>query len=215
MPTDSGGSADMTVPPPGTDAAAGACIGTPCSNSYACCPVDGGGPAHGIACGAGGTCEACNANGLNDPCLGPDCCPGLACVNLRCLPYVDAGPSRSCVGDAGSGFSAWIQDAGIGHLCDTLLCNVEVKNTGTGPIGPITVTTVYVPAVGASWSAVAGSPYPAIAPGTTAAITVGNPDPTHCPALSCPGAVDIEIEISGPGIPPGSRACGLAQVGGC
>jgi Zn-finger nucleic acid-binding protein len=127
----------------------------------------------------------------------------------------DAGPLRPCVGDAGAAFSAWIQDAGIGHLCDSLLCNVEVSNTGTGPIGPITATIVHVPAVGASWSVSPGSTYPAIAPGKTAVITVGNPAPTACRALSCPGPVDIEIEISGPGIPPGSRACGLAPVSGC
>jgi hypothetical protein len=79
---------------PRADAAAGGCIGTPCSNSYECCPADGGGAALGIACGASGTCEACTTNGLNDPCLGrpasdpqgPDCCPGLRCVNLRCVP---------------------------------------------------------------------------------------------------------------------------------
>jgi hypothetical protein len=78
---------------PGADAGPGGCIGTPCSNSYACCPGDGGGPAVGIACGASGTCEACTTNGLNDPCLGrpasdpqgPDCCPGLRCVNQRCV----------------------------------------------------------------------------------------------------------------------------------
>jgi hypothetical protein len=79
---------------PRTEAAAGGCIGTPCSNSYDCCPGDSGGPALGIACGASGQCEACTTNGLNDPCLGgpasdaqsPDCCPGLRCVNLRCVP---------------------------------------------------------------------------------------------------------------------------------
>jgi hypothetical protein len=74
-----------------TDAGASRCIGTPCANSYACCPVDGGGPPIGIACGASGTCEACTTNGLNDPCLGPrpdggsDCCAGLRCVNNRCV----------------------------------------------------------------------------------------------------------------------------------
>jgi hypothetical protein len=74
-------------------AEAGQCLGTTCSNSYDCRCGDGGGPAHGIACGASATCEACTTNGLNDPCLGrppsdpqgPDCCPGLRCVNNRCV----------------------------------------------------------------------------------------------------------------------------------
>jgi hypothetical protein len=72
------------------DAGTSTCVGTPCSNSYACCPGDAGAPPLGIACGASGTCEACNTNGLNDPCLGGspqgnDCCPGLRCVNNRCV----------------------------------------------------------------------------------------------------------------------------------
>jgi hypothetical protein len=75
------------------DADAAAPIGAPCSNSYGCYLSDAGGPPAGIACGADGRCEACTTNGLNDPCLGrppnspqgPDCCPGLRCVNSRCV----------------------------------------------------------------------------------------------------------------------------------
>jgi hypothetical protein len=70
---------------PGADAGPGGCIGTPCSNSYACCPGDGGGPAIGVACGASGMCEACTTNGLNDPCLGR---PGRA---IRKAPIVARG----------------------------------------------------------------------------------------------------------------------------
>jgi hypothetical protein len=74
-----------------TDAAA--CFGIPCSDTHGCW-CSGGVAVFGIACGASGTCEACSTNGLNDPCLGrppsspegPDCCPGLTCVNNRCVP---------------------------------------------------------------------------------------------------------------------------------
>jgi hypothetical protein len=110
---------------------------------------------------------------------------------------------------------AWVQDAGIGHVCDFLLCNVEVLNRGPGSIGPITADVVYVPSIGASWAPQAGNPYPAIGPGQKAVITVGNGAPSRCAQMSCPGPVQIEIAISGPGIPAGARACGLAQVGGC
>jgi hypothetical protein len=126
-----------------------------------------------------------------------------------------AGPSSSCAGDAGPTFSAWIQDASMGRMCDFLLCNVEIRNTGTGSIGPITVTTVYVPSVGASWSTSTPTPYPAIGPGQTAVITIGDSAPMGCGPLSCPGPVELEMQISGPGIPSGTRACGLSQVGGC
>jgi len=92
-PDGSAGSLDRSAPL-GADAAADGPIGTPCSNSYDCFPADGAAPAFGIACGASGRCEACTTNGLNDPCLGgppgnpqnPDCCAGLRCVNLRCVP---------------------------------------------------------------------------------------------------------------------------------
>jgi hypothetical protein len=72
---------------------------------------------------------------------------------------------------------------------------------------------LYVPSIGASWSA-PGS-YPAIGPGGQATITVGNPAPSPCPPLACPGPIEVEIEIAGAGIPAGTRACGAAQVGGC
>jgi hypothetical protein len=91
-PSFGNGTAVLTfVRSPLPDAGASPCIGTPCTNSFACCPVAGGGPPIGIACGASGTCEACTANGLNDPCLGggpnggPDCCAGLRCLNNRCV----------------------------------------------------------------------------------------------------------------------------------
>jgi hypothetical protein len=74
-----------------TDAAA--CFGIPCLDTHGCWCA-GGVVVPGIACGASGTCEACSTNGLNDPCLGrppdspggPDCCPGLRCLNSRCVP---------------------------------------------------------------------------------------------------------------------------------
>jgi hypothetical protein len=86
---DAGGVTDDASPEPD----AGACIGAPCSRSYECCPSHSGAPPVGIACGASGLCEACRTNGLNDPCLGgppdssqsPDCCPGLRCVDNRCV----------------------------------------------------------------------------------------------------------------------------------
>lgn len=78
--------------PVGTPAP-GTCLGIPCSDTHACWCNDGA-VVIGIACGARGTCEVCATNGLNDPCLGrppdspegPDCCPGLTCVNNRCVP---------------------------------------------------------------------------------------------------------------------------------
>jgi hypothetical protein len=90
-PEPDAGALDQASPEPD----AGACIGTPCLHSVDCCPGYSGAMV-GIACGAGGTCEACRTNGLNDPCLGgpadsaqsPDCCPGLSCVHNRCTPVV-------------------------------------------------------------------------------------------------------------------------------
>lgn len=76
-----------------TKSDAGMCIGIRCTDTHACW-CNGGVAVPGIACGANGTCEVCATNGLNDPCLGrppsspagPDCCPGLTCVNNRCVP---------------------------------------------------------------------------------------------------------------------------------
>jgi hypothetical protein len=75
---------------PTAESDAGACLGLPCADSHACLCNSG----FGIACSARSTCEVCSVNGLNDPCLGrpasspegPDCCPGLTCVNNRCVP---------------------------------------------------------------------------------------------------------------------------------
>jgi hypothetical protein len=123
------------------------------------------------------------------------------------------GSLTHCAPDAGMPFNASLQFAGIGRMCDSFLGNVVVNNTGTVPIGPLSTTTLYVPSIGASWSA--PGTYPAIGPGGQATITVGNAAPSPCAPLSCPGAVEVEIEIAGAGIPAGTRACGLAQVGGC
>lgn len=92
-PSFSNGTAVLTFARGGQSDAGGACIGTRCSSSNDCCSDDAGVRPADIACGAGGTCGACSTNGLNDPCLGrppsspqgPDCCPGLRCINNRCI----------------------------------------------------------------------------------------------------------------------------------
>lgn len=124
------------------------------------------------------------------------------------------GTSGPCPTSPGSSYTASLEFAGVDRQCQAFLGNVVVINLGSTAIGPVSTSVVHVPVNGASWPAPHTSSQ-LIPPGGQVTITVGEGHQTPCPALACPGPVDVEVEISGAGIPAGARACGLATVFGC